>query len=318
MTSQRCVTIVVTYQSRAEIAACLEALRAQEDVRQEVHVVDNASPDGTAGFVRARYPDVRLIANAENVGFARANNQVLESVPADVYVLVNPDAAPSPRAIAACVDVLDQEPEVAIVAPRLVHPDGSLQPSAHGFLDLLNLLGEAFGLDRLFPGSQLGSFHLRGFRHDTRREVDWIQGAFLVVRGEAVGRVGGFDPGYFMYGEEMDWCYRMKRAGYRTVFLPEPSVTHIGGASSRPNAGPMFVELLKSRLRFFDLHRGFAAAAVARLLVAIATLLRWLMWETLALLPSGDENARATRRLRVRMFRAGAGWVVRGMPLSTP
>ncbi|MEP7027103.1 MAG: glycosyltransferase family 2 protein [Candidatus Eisenbacteria bacterium] len=316
MSPRRCVAIVVTYESRQEISACLDALGAQTGGPPEIWVVDNASKDGTVGWVRAQYPGVRVIANAENVGFACANNQVLESESADVFVLANPDAVPSPGAVAAAVDVLDAQPDVAIVAPRLVHPDGTLQPSAHAFLGLLNLFGETFGLDRLFPRSALGSFHMRGFAHDERRDVDWIQGAFLVVRGSAVGRVGAFDPAYFMYGEEMDWCRRMKRAGYRVVFLPEPSVMHIGGASSRTLAGPMFVELLKSRLRFFDRQCAAWTRGPARILVAIATLGRWFAWELASRLPTVDRTAREKRALRIRMFRAGVRWVLAGLPVS--
>jgi len=314
----RVVAIVVTYESRAEIAACLDALAAQAGGAPETWVVDNASKDGTAPFVREHYPAVHVVANAANVGFARANNQVLEAEAADVYLLVNPDAMPSAGALPACRSVLDAEPEVAVVAPRLVDPDGTTQRSAHGFPTLANLLGQALGLDRLFPRTALGSFDLGDFAHDVRRDVDWIQGAFLAVRGDAVRRVGAFDPAFFMYGEETDWCFRFARAGYRTVFLPGPPVTHIGGASSRTLPGPMFVELLKSRLRLFDRHRGALAAGAARGLVALLVVLRLAAWQGLALLPAGPPAPREQRRLRARMFRAAFAWVLSGMPLTPP
>ncbi|MGE5178987.1 MAG: glycosyltransferase family 2 protein [Bacteroidota bacterium] len=312
------VAIVVSYNSARDLPACLRSLEAQRGVDPKIHVVDNASSDGSADLVRRGFPGVRLVVNDVNVGFARANNQVLERERAPFYALVNPDAVLPPDALATCVAYLEEDPAAALVGTRLVRPDGGLEPSCHAFLGLTNLLGETLGIHRALPGLRpLTSLHMPWFGHDRRARVDWIQGTFLVARGEAVRSIGGFDPAFFMYGEEMDWCRRMRDAGWSVVFLPGPAVTHVGGASSDPIAGEMFVENLRSRIRFVEKHRGRAAAVAARALTTLSVLARlgWSEAVSLGLRLSGRDPAPARRRHQAR-FRAAIRWVLRGLPLS--
>ncbi len=324
------VAIVVSYNSAADLPSALHALQAQRRVRLEIHVVDNASSDGSADLVRRDFPGVRLVANERNVGFAAANNQALEGSNAPFYALVNPDTIASPDAVAACVEILRRDPRAGAAGPRLLHPDGSLQPSCHSFLGLRNLLGETFGIHRWFPRwRSLSSFYMPWFEHDRIAEVDWVTGAFLVVRGDVVRSVGPLDAAFFMYGEEMDWCYRLRRAGWRTVFLPVPTVVHVRGASSASVAGSMFVENLKGRVRFLRKHRGPVVAAAARALIALSVMVRWLWKEVAALFrgggsaggarDAGSEAGEAGEALQSQeMFRAAARWVLRGLPLSPP
>ena len=308
---------MVSYNSSRQLASCLSALMTQRGVSLEITVVDNASTDGSADLTHRDFPHVRLIRNRENRGFARANNQVLEATEADFYALVNPDAIVPPGAVAACLDHLEKNPEAGVVGTRLVFPGGALQPSCHAFLNLRNLLGETLGAHRLFPGLRpFTSLHMPWFRHDRIAVVDWIQGAFLVVRGAVVRDVGGLDPAFFMYGEEMDWCRRIRRAGWTTVFLPEPPVVHAGGASSGPIAGPMFVENLKGRVRFLRKHRGRLAAAGARALIGVSVLLRAARNELQALgLRLAGRSAAESGRRRQEMFRSALRWVARGLPV---
>lgn len=313
-----CTAIVVSYNSAAELPACLDSLARQSGVDLRVLVVDNASSDDSAAVAGRAGPPVRVIRNSENRGFGRANNQGFESEPgAAFYALVNPDTVLPPTVLAACLEALGDRPRAAIVGPRLVAPDGATQPSCHAFLGLRNLFGETLGVQRIAPGLRsFSSLHMPWFRHDRVAEVDWIQGAFLVVRGDAVRAVGGFDPDFFMYGEEMDWCLRLRRAGWSAVFLPEPAVVHVGGASSAPVAGPMFVENLKGRIRFLRKHRGALVEAAARAIIALSVLLRLALVELRTLGggigegPGGD----ALRRRRT-MFREAARWVLRGLPV---
>jgi GT2 family glycosyltransferase len=312
------VVIVVSYQSADELPACLDSLLDQRDVDLEIHVVDNASRDGSAALVRERYPQVRLHANADNRGFARANNQILCSTHAAMFALVNPDTVLAPTAIAACRDLLERRPDVGVVATRLVYPDGALQPSCHSFLTLTNLFGEALGLDYALPWIRpLSSLNMRWFGHDRPADVDWIQGAFLVVRGRVVDELGGFDPEFFMFAEEMDWCFRIRRAGWKVAFLPDPAVMHMGGASSRPMAGPMFVENLKGRLRFLRKHRGAWAEGMGRVFLSISVLGRLTAREAQARMRSlGGKPLGEPLRLRLEMFRSAAAWVMRGLPIT--
>jgi GT2 family glycosyltransferase len=297
---------------------CLTAIENQEGVEVDIHVVDNASRDDTVDLVRGRFPRVHLIENPENVGFGRANNQILEEIPAVYYALVNPDAVLSPRAIAECVSLMESESDVGVAATRLVFPDGSLHPSCHAFLGLRNLAGETFLLHHAFPNwDPVASLNMTGFAHDRRADVEWIQGAFLVVRGQVCREVGGFDPDFFVNGEEMEWCYRIRKAGWRITFLPEPPVVHVGGASMQPVAGAMFVENLKGRLRFLLKHRGPLVTLGGRGIIATSVLLRSVareamsMWQRIRRRPVPE-----SLRLRVTMFRSATSWVLKGMPLT--
>ena len=310
--------VVVSYNSARDLPACLTSLEAQRGVSLEVHVVDNASSDGSAELVRSGFPGVRLTANPTNVGFARANNQVLGTATSEFYALANPDTVLPPDALAACVEYLRANPSSGVAATRLVTPDGALQPSCHSFPGLANLLGEALGLDRLLPWLRpLSSLHMPWFRHDRVLAVDWIQGAFLVIRADVVRTVGPFDPEFFMYGEEMDWCRRIRDTGWSVIFLPDPPVVHAGGASSDPVAGPMFVENLKGRVRFMRKHRGAAVAAAARAILALSVALRFLWSEArmLALRLLGRAPRAPLRRNQER-FRSAFGWTLAGMPVA--
>lgn len=314
------IAIVVSYNSALHLPSCLSALEAQQGVAVEIHVVDNASGDGSADLVRREFPRAHLIENSTNLGFARANNQILDTRTAEFFALVNPDTILAPDAVAACVNTLRSRPSAGVAATRLVFPDGTPQPSCYEFLGLWNLLGETFAIHRLLPGPRAPSgLQMPWFKHDRVAEVDWIAGAFLVVRGEVIRAVGGFDGDFFMYGEEMDWCRRIRDAGWTIVFLPEPAVVHFRGVSSKPIAGPMFVENLKGRLRFLRKHRGVSVAAAARGLIAVSVLVRflWREGQTLGMALTGrapNESLRLTRT----MFRAAMGWVLRGLPLSPP
>lgn len=316
------VAIVVSFNSARDLPACLASLEAQQGVALAIHVVDNASSDGSADLVRRDFPRVRLTANVRNLGFARANNQALESAgeAAAYYALINPDTILPPGAIAACVEYLEHHPASGVAATRLVNPDGSLQRSCHSFLDVPNLIGETFGLHRLLPGLRpFTSFYMPWFAHDRIAEVDWVPGAFLVARSEVVRRAGPLDEEFFMYGEEMDWCRRIRDAGWTVVFLPDPPVVHVGGASSKPVAGAMFVENLKGRVRFLRKHDGAFAAVAARVLLAVAMAVRLAWRETQAVVVRvRGGTLDGPLRLKREMFRAAWRWLLKGAPLTPP
>src|SRR5436190_2270231 len=199
MSLRRCTAVIVTYNSEREISACLDSVLGQQGVELETHLVDNDSKDGTLALVGRLHPSVIVHANPENVGFARANNQVLLGASDPVYALINPDTVLPPDAVRTCLDRLEAQSDVGVVGTRLAHPDGSWQPSAHRFLTLSGLVGEALALERV-TGDRLGFSWRRipGFSPDRASLVDWLQGAFLVVRGEVVRQVGGLDEDFFL------------------------------------------------------------------------------------------------------------------------
>jgi N-acetylglucosaminyl-diphospho-decaprenol L-rhamnosyltransferase len=315
--------VVVTFNSAGHAIACLGALLAQEGVRVRIDVVDNASSDDTVACVRAAFPGVAVDVAPGNLGFARANNRVLARTDAPWVALVNPDTVAPPGTLAACVAALVARPRAGVVGPRQRDGEGRDQVSALPFPGLLNVASEAFGLDRLLGGipalgPRLPIRRMPGFRADRAARVDWLQGSFLVVRGAALAAAGPLDPAYFMYGEDVEWCRRMKGAGYEAWYLPEPIVTHYGGASAGAAAPALFVESWKGRLRYFRDHRGPAAAALATALTAAAILLRAAFREIQSLgfrvagraLPAGVAHRRA-------LFRSAAAWVASGMPLAS-
>jgi GT2 family glycosyltransferase len=316
--ARRVTAIVVTYRSAAELPACLSSLAAQEGVALEVVVVDNASDDGSADLARRLLPSATVIANEANVGYGRANNQVMLTREADFFAIVNPDTILPPGAIATAVAALEADETAGVAGLCHVGADGRPQPTAFAFLDLTSLLGEMFALDRVFP--RVAAFSTRRIRTLDGAgpvRVEWLQGSFLVVRSEAVRRAGGFDPEIFMYGEDMEWGWRLRNAGFHALWLPGPVVRHIGGASGRGRVPELYVEDLKSRIRFFARHRGMAAAFLARAIVGAAVTARWVAAEIHAGLaaPFARGSREGTVFVRRAIFRAATRWAWTGARL---
>jgi GT2 family glycosyltransferase len=241
----------------------------------ETVVVDNGSTDGTVELVRERFPGVTLVEQ-ENRGLAAGWNRGLEATSAPYVLLLNADAWLEPAAIARLAAYLDAHPDVAWVAPRLRYPDGRLQRSVRGFPTLWRLATEFLFLRKLAPRTRLlNAFYAGDFDHGSEREAEWIMGACFLLRRAAVDEVGPADEGFFLFSEETDWCWRLREAGWKVVFLPEAEATHVLGAA---HGGRMFDELVRSQLRFLAKHRGEAYARRARTLLRLSLRLRGLLF----------------------------------------
>jgi hypothetical protein len=246
--------IVVTYRSAASIGSCLDALL---DAKLHIVVVDNA---GTADIVRERFPQVELIANAENAGFARAVNQGLARCKSDVVVLVNPDCVVPAATTDALIAFLGEHKDVGVVGPRLREADGTINISAHPIATFGSMLGNR--ARRFFPFlTPLLARHSRFGSYDTclhateATEVEMMIAACLAVRGGFLrDELGGLDEGYFMYCEDMELCLQAWKRGKRVVYLPEVEAMHEGGGSSgdRSLVWPLHT---RSTLRFHAKHR---------------------------------------------------------------
>jgi N-acetylglucosaminyl-diphospho-decaprenol L-rhamnosyltransferase len=281
--------VVVTFNSREWIERCLESVHGYETI-----VVDNGSSDGTPELVRERFPDVRLIEQ-ENVGMGAGNNAGMRIASGRYFLLLNSDAWVVGDAVEQLARFADEHADAAVVGPRLLNPDGSLQRSVRGFPTLWRLATEYLFLRKLAPRSRvLNSFYAGGFDHDRTREVEWLFGAVLLVRRDAADEVGLFDEDFFMFSEETDWAYRFRAAGWKAYFFPGADVIHVGGGS---HAGTLWVENMRSQLRFFAKHRGVAEAERARRLLLLGVRLRLLLFrgergqryrEASAFLASGD------------------------------
>lgn len=293
--------VVVAYNSRDHIVACLAAL---EQAGVLLRVVDNASTDGTGFLIGSRFPHVPLVINPVNVGFAAAVNQALHDVSTDVVLLVNPDCVvPEPTA-RALEHTLRTCPDIGVVGPRLVGTDGRIAISAHPFESLFSLLATLFGggvipvgLRRLLCGRKRRRNYDACRKYDVPATVDWVSGACLAIRTELLDQLGGLDEQYFMYYEDEELCLRAWRRGARVVYLPAVHATHIGGGSSSDPTW-LWPHRYSSLLRFFSRHRRRSYPAVR-----IAVLLRALMGIGLATvrLPwrSATAGARTTAWARV-------------------
>lgn len=263
--------IVVSYNARSYLPRCLKELLRRG---VEVIVVDNASADGTADLVRQGFSEVTLIALDRNVGFGAANNVGLRHASRRYFLLVNPDAWPLGDAVEELVRFADARPRAAAVGPRLIRPSGELERSVRGFPTVWRLATEYFFLRWLAPWSRvLNAFYSGGFDHRTEREAEFLVGAAILLRRAALDEVGGFDPDFFMFNEEVDLCFRLRRAGWHVLFDPDASFVHVGGGSSADRAA-LLVEQLRSHVRFLAKHHRRPAARRGRFVLLWAMRLR--------------------------------------------
>jgi GT2 family glycosyltransferase len=223
----------------------MECLRSLAGGAAEVFVVDNASEDGSAEAVRALRPEVTLIANAANEGFARANNQALRLAQGRYVCLLNPDTEVQPGALGRLQAALDRDPQLGIVGPRLLNPDGSLQSAGLRFPSRADLAGGAIPWGR--PARRPRRRHAA---RESVAECDWLLGACMMIRREVLEQVGLLDEAYFMYGEEKDLCYRAKQAGWRVACVPEAEVVHHGGQSADQAPVQSYLAFLDSQFHF--------------------------------------------------------------------
>ena len=253
-------------------------------VEVETWVVDNASSDGSAEMVAERFPEVHLVRNGSNVGFATANNQALRQATGDWLLLLNPDTELPAGALAELVQVFGRHPGAGAVGLALRNADGSPQPSCLAFPGLWNQVLESAGLNRLAMTLGHGTPSAAPLPPGGEGEVDWVSGACFALSRPAFDAVGGLDESLFMYGEEMDWCWRARRAGFPTVWSNVAVVLHHGGASGVGLRGPAFAMNLQSRLAFLQRHRGAGRAFAARCILLGGALLRLAWWSARAAL----------------------------------
>lgn len=268
--------IIVNWNGKDLMRRCLDAVIATtRRVSYEVIVVDNASTDGSQDFLKQTYPDVRLIENTDNAGFAGANNQGMAISEGRYVLLLNSDAFVGEGTIDTMVQFMDEHPDAGMSACKLLYDDGRLQPSAYAFPSLLTELYTALQLDKVFARSrEFGKYLMTWWDFDEVREVDTVMGAFMLVRREVVDQVGVMDTSYFMYSEEFDWCYRIKQQGWKILYNPAVQTVHLWGGSSQRVRVEMFLQLYRSKVTFFRKHYGAVSANLLKLILGIGCLLR--------------------------------------------
>ena len=270
--------VIVSWNVRELLASCLRSVMddlALAGLEAGVWVVDNASSDGTPDMVREMFPGVNLIASQENLGFVRANNLALRAIlsapaPPQYVWLLNPDTEVLPGATSALIGALEAHPEAGAVGPLLLYTDGSLQQAAFHFPGLVQLAFDLFPLPaRLYDTPLNGRYPCRLYESGRPFPVDHTLGAAMVVRSRAIAEVGLLDEGFWMYCEEVDWCWRMHKAGWRVYCVPEARVVHHAGRSSEQARISSFVNLWTSRARLYALHHGPLTRRLARLLLQL-------------------------------------------------
>jgi len=269
--------VIVSWNVRELLKACLRSLLAdleQASLAAQVWVVDNASTDGTPAMVAEQFPAVHLIASHENRGFAAGNNLALREIsnlqsPISRYVwLLNPDTEVRSGATAALLTALEACPRAAVAGATLLYPDGSLQPSAFRFPGLVQLAFDLFHFPPRFYATSLnGRYPRRLYEGTAPFRVDHPLGAAMMVRAEVVAQVGLMDEGFTMYCEEIDWCWRMRRAGWQVLCVPTAHVVHHAGQSTAQAPIPSFVNLWTSRARLYARYHGPLTRRVACMLV---------------------------------------------------
>lgn len=270
--------VIVSYNVRDLLARCLESLLSRQTtdisgesvdssvqvagqrsevyrLQFEVFVVDNASSDASADLVRSRYPSVQLIANAENLGFAAANNQAFGLARGRYILMLNPDTAVRPLALDRLVEFMDGHPRAGACGGKLLYADGTLQHSAFRFPSLAQIWLDFFPLNwRLHESRLNGRYPRAWYARGEPFQVDHLLGADLTVRREAAEQVGWLDERFFIYCEEIDWCLRLRRAGWQVWLVPKAEIVHYEAQSTRQFRDVMFVELWRARAKLFEKH----------------------------------------------------------------
>jgi N-acetylglucosaminyl-diphospho-decaprenol L-rhamnosyltransferase len=258
--------LIVSWNVRDLLRRALSSILADiTGIASEIILVDNGSHDGTVEMVHAEFPFVDLIDNLNNRGFASANNQALAAARGRYFLLLNPDAELVPGATRALVACMDTDSRVGIAGPQLLNPDRTVQSSRRRFPTFTTALLESTRLQQQFPRNRwLDHYYMLDTHDDVVQEVDWVVGAAMFVRRGVYEQIGGFDEQFFMYSEEMDWCYRARAAGWHVLYFPRAAVIHHEGKSSEQVVAARDIYFHSSKIRFFGKHHGAVAARLLR------------------------------------------------------
>lgn len=294
--------IIVSWNVRDLLRECLQAVAdTRGDLALEVIVVDSASEDGSPEMVGEFFPWVRLIRCRENVGFPRGNNLGIERAVGRTILLLNPDTAVLPGALENMLAYLEENHDVGALGPQLLNRDGSVQSSRRRFPTLATAFFESTWLEGIAPSAVRQRYYATDLPDDETADVDWVTGACLMVRREVVDKVGRLDEAYFMYSEELDWCQRIKDAGWRIVHLPSAQVIHYSGKSSEQAVTARHINFQQAKLRYFRKYHGRSSAAFLR-----AFLLLSYLWQIVL---EGSKGIMGHRR-ELRWQRVRSYWQV--------
>ena len=265
--------IVVSLNTRELLAACLGSVGASVGATYEVYVVDNGSSDGSLEMVDREFPQVRLIRNDSNRGFAAANNVAIRLAGGRYVLLLNPDTVIPPDLLREMIAFMDDNKPTGICGPKVLFPDGRFQSCGYRFPSPLAEVRQSKNLDKLLRRIVGSDTPLK--IESAPGEVDWVDGACLLIRREVIAQIGLLDEQYFLYAEELDWCFRARKAGWAIYALPEIEMLHHQGQSSAQISDFSLAHLIETRLRYYRKNHGLGVA-VAMSLLYVAGCLRQL------------------------------------------
>ncbi|MDH3500796.1 MAG: glycosyltransferase family 2 protein, partial [Acidimicrobiia bacterium] len=258
-----CSFVIVSWNAEQYLLEAIASIYSEWGADDaEVIVVDNDSSDGSAASVKECFPNVTVIVNESNEGFARGTNAGIAAASGDLLFLVNVDALLLPGSLDRMVEFMESHPDVGLMGPRVLNTDRSLQRSARRRPTLARAVARALALDNLLPGL---TFHA----HAGTADVDVLSGAFWVVRRDSLEEVGGLDEGFFMYAEDLDWSFRFAASGWRVVYFSDADVVHHGARSSAQAPVRFYVEMRRADLRYWRKHHGSPAMVVYALVLIV-------------------------------------------------
>lgn len=291
--------VIVTWNGKRYALECLESLRAMEtSLPLEVIVVDNASSDGTAEAIARLYPEVKLLRNTLNLGFAKANNMGIAASTGEYVALVNSDVVLPPRCLDNIVEFMEKNSDIGLLGPRMLIPGGAYGQSVYRLPTIWNSLCAALAFHRFFPNSKrFGGYDMPCYSYEETEDVEVLTGWFWVVPRRALREVGGLDERFFMYGEDWDWSYRFHQHGWRVVFYPGAEALHYGAASSAANPALFYLEKVIANSQYFRKHYG-VAGRLAFLLVTVLHELVRVSGHSLSLCLPFHSRSVATTKIR--------------------
>jgi len=275
--------IIVNYKTQELVAGAIDSINIYaKGFNWEIIVVDNDSQDGSVEFLREKYPKVKVIREKQNLGFGRGNNVGVKQAKGEYLFFFNSDAYLTDTSLSKLLDRTREIENLGAIAPLILNTDKSIQQSGGYFPTLLKIFLWMSFIDDLPGGAALKPFHIDhdGF-YKKERELDWITGAAFMVPAEVFKKVGGFDREIFMYGEDVDLCYRIKKAGYRVLMYPESRIVHIGQGSSGKISKSAILGEYKTILHVYEKHQGKSSLQMARIFLKIGGLLRILVFSLL-------------------------------------
>lgn len=268
--------IIVSWNVADLLVDCLNSLyNSGISLNFEVIVVDSASTDDTVSRVFTQFPQVKCLAQVENVGYTKGNNIGLSHATGDYLFLLNPDTVVLPQAVNRLIDYLVQHPTVGIVGPHTLNTDGTTQSTRRLFPTKTLAFFESTWLQPYAPSALLASFTLENQPDSGIFPVDWVQGSALLARRQVYEQIGGLDEGYTMYSEELDWCKRAKQIGWQVVYVGTAQIIHHGGKSSEQIGARKHIHFQMSKLRYFRKYHGLWFAWVLRLFLLVSYTFQW-------------------------------------------